>query len=105
VGRPATSPTIRQPGNTWQVIDKHPVGRDPDVLAYDPHAHQLCVAAESGWLTILDEHGRQLVVTGSGHLADGAHVVAIDPGTHRSHFPIPAGDNGQPALLAFDPAH
>jgi DNA-binding beta-propeller fold protein YncE len=90
--------------DTWQVIDKHRVGRDPDVLAYDPSTHRLYVATESGWLTIFDEHGRHLTVTGSGPLAPGAHVVAVDPGTHRSYFPVPAGSNGRPTLLAFDPA-
>jgi hypothetical protein len=61
------------------------------------------VAAESGWLAILDEHDRHLVVTGSGRLADAAHVVAVDPGTHRSYYPIPAGHDGRPVLLVFDP--
>ena len=90
--------------NTWQILDTHPVGQDPDVLAYDPGAHRLYVAAESGWLTILDVHDRRANVTGSGHLADGAHVVAVDPGTHRSYYPIPHGPDGHPALLSFDPA-
>ena len=85
-------------------FDTHPVGQDPDVLAYDPGAHRLYVAAESGWLTILDVHDRRANVTGSGHLADGAHVVAVDPGTHRSYYPIPHGPDGHPALLSFDPA-
>jgi hypothetical protein len=42
-------------------------------------------------------------VTGSGRLADAAHVVAVDPGTHRSYYPIPAGHDGRPVLLVFDP--
>jgi DNA-binding beta-propeller fold protein YncE len=89
---------------TWQVIGTDRVGQDPDVLAFDPGTRRLYVAAESGWLTVFDEHDRHLVVTGSGHLADGAHVVAVDPGTHRSYYPIPAGHDGHPALLAYDPA-
>lgn len=89
--------------DTWQVIDKHRVGLDPDVVVFDPGAHRLYVAAESGWLALLDLHDRRLVVAGSGPLADGAHVVAVDPDTHRSYFPVPAGSNGRPALLAFDP--
>jgi hypothetical protein len=44
-----------------------------------------------------------LVVTGSGQLADGAHVVAVDAGTHRSYYPIPAASNGQPVLLVREP--
>ncbi len=90
--------------NTWQILDRHPVGQDPDVLAYDPGAHRLYVAAESGWLTTLDVHDRRTTVTGSSHLADGAHVVAVDPTTHRSYFPVPRGPDGHPALLCFDRA-
>jgi hypothetical protein len=72
------------------------------VLAFDPGAGQLYVAAESGWLSILTERNRRLTVTASGHLADDAHVVAVDPQTHRSYFPVPVGPDGRPALLAFD---
>lgn len=86
---------------TWQVTGDQPVGQDPDVLAYDPGARRLYVAAESGWVTILDQHGRALTVAGSAHLADGAHVVAVDPDTHRSYFPVP--DGGHPVLLTFTP--
>jgi len=79
------------------------VGPDPDVLAYDPVAHRLYVAAESGWVTVLDLHGRHLTVIGQAHLADGAHVVAVDPVTHRSYYPIPRGPDGRPVLLIEDP--
>jgi DNA-binding beta-propeller fold protein YncE len=90
--------------NTWQILEHQPIGQDPDVLAYDPGNHRLYVAAESGWLAILDLHNRHTTVTGSSHLADGAHVVAIDPTTHRSYYPVPRGPDGHPALLSFDPA-
>jgi hypothetical protein len=81
------------------VTGTNSVGDGPDVLAYDPPAHRLYVAAESGWVTILDLHDSQLAVVGNDHLADGAHVVAVDPNTHRSYYPIPAGSDGHPALL------
>jgi DNA-binding beta-propeller fold protein YncE len=87
--------------NTWTVVGTHRVGDNPDVLAYDPAAGRLYVAAESGWLTILDEHDRNLTGTGRAHLADGAHVVAVDPTTHRSFYPVPHGERGAPALLIF----
>ncbi|MGH3798115.1 MAG: YncE family protein [Pseudonocardiaceae bacterium] len=84
----------------WQVLGMNPVGDSPDVLAYDPGAHRLYVAAESGPLTVLDlGRDRRLGVAGSDHLADGAHVVVVDPGTHHSYYPIPSGANGRPALL------
>jgi DNA-binding beta-propeller fold protein YncE len=88
---------------TWRVTGDDPVGQSPDVLAYDAAAARLYVAAESGWATVLDRHGRTLTVTGSAHLADGAHVVAVDPTTHRSYYPIPVGPDGHPALLTYQP--
>jgi DNA-binding beta-propeller fold protein YncE len=88
---------------TGGVTGSTPVGDTPDVLAYDQGAHTLYVAAESGTVTVADLHDHQLVVTGSDHLADNAHVVAIDPTTHHSYFPIPADTNGHPALLEQQP--
>ena len=88
---------------TWQVLEHHPVGQDPDVLAYDPDAHQLYVTAESGWLTTFHVQNRRLTVTGSSHLADGAHVVAVDPSTHRSYYPVPRQPTS-PALLVLEPS-
>ena len=97
----ATLLTIDQ--TKWTVMAADPVGDDPDVLAYDPSAHRLYVGAESGILTTLDLRNHMLAVTGSGHLANGAHVVAVDAGTHRSYYPVPAGSNGHPALLERQP--
>lgn len=85
--------------STWQVTGTNPVGPDPDVLAYDPTAHRLYVAAESGVVTVLDLHERRLAVVSAGHLADDAHVVVVDPTTGHSYYPVPAGPNGRPALL------
>jgi DNA-binding beta-propeller fold protein YncE len=97
----ATLLTIDQ--SDWNVTATNPVGEDPDVLAYDPSAHRLYVAAESGTLTTLDLSVHTLAVSGSGHLAEGAHVVAVDAGTHRSYYPVPAGAKGHPALLEREP--
>jgi DNA-binding beta-propeller fold protein YncE len=79
------------------------VGQGPDVLAYDQGAHRLYVAAESGEVTVLTEQDGKLKVAGSDHLADGAHVVAVDPATHHSYFPIPSGSGGQPVVLESAP--
>ncbi len=89
--------------NTWQTVDTQRVGNDPDVLAYDPGTGRLYIAAESGWVTILDQHDRRLHVAGRAYLADGAHVVTVDQTTHRSYYPIPRGPDGKPALLTFEP--
>jgi len=44
-------------------------------------------------------------VAGRSHLADGAHVVAVDPTTHRSYYPVPnAAPAGHPALLVYQPS-
>jgi DNA-binding beta-propeller fold protein YncE len=93
----ATLVTVDQ--THWNILGTNPVGEDPDVLAYDSAAHRLYVAAESGTVKTLDLHDRTLAVSGSGHLADNAHVVAVDPNTHRSYYPVPSGSNGHPALL------
>ncbi|MQY40575.1 hypothetical protein SRB17_86080 [Streptomyces sp. RB17] len=89
---------------TWHVTGTDQVGQDPDVLAYDPAARHLYVAAESGWVTTADNRSRHLTVTGRAHLADGAHVVAVDSTTHRSYYPVPHGSGGHPALLVYQPA-
>ena len=62
--------------------------RRPDVLAYDAEPQRLYVAAESGEVTVLDRQRDKLMVIGSAHLADGAHVVAIDPATKRATTPF-----------------
>jgi DNA-binding beta-propeller fold protein YncE len=83
---------------TWQILDAQRVGNDPDVLAYDPSAGRLYVAAESGWLTILDQHDRRLTVTGRAYLADGAHIVAEhqrDAGPADLQFGQAVGDRGR----------
>jgi DNA-binding beta-propeller fold protein YncE len=85
------------------VIDHHGVGETPDVVAYDPGAKRVYVAAESGWLSIFDHDRGHLTSRGSAHLADGAHSLALDPTTHHSYFPIPKGPSGSPVLSEFEP--
>jgi DNA-binding beta-propeller fold protein YncE len=87
-----------------RVTGTNPVGKVPDVLVFDAGAHRLYVAAESGEVTVLDERDGKLQVAGSEHLADGAHVVAVDPATHYSYYPIPSGSGGHPALLERAPS-
>jgi DNA-binding beta-propeller fold protein YncE len=85
------------------LIDHHGVGETPDVLAYDPGANRVYVAAESGWVSIFDHDHGHLTVRGSAHLADGAHSLALDPTTHRSYIPIPKDHNGLPVLQEYEP--
>ena len=89
--------------DTYQTSNPQQVGDTHDVLAFDPGMGRLYVAAESGTITVLAETNRQLTVLGSGHLADGAHVVAVDPATHRSYYPIAQGPDDHPQLLVQAP--
>jgi DNA-binding beta-propeller fold protein YncE len=85
--------------NTWRVIGTASVGVEPDVLAFDGGTGRLYVASESGWVTVFQLHGRRLHVIYSSYLADDAHVVAVDPVTGRSYFPVLRASAGHPALL------
>ena len=85
------------------VIDHHGVGETPDVLAYDPGANRVYVAAESGWVSIFDHDHGHLTLRGSAFLADGAHSLALDPTTHHSYIPIPKDHNGSPVLREYEP--
>jgi len=79
------------------------VGGSPDVVALDSGIGWLYVAAETGRVTVLEESGKHLRLLGRDDLAEGAHVVAIDPTTHYSYFPIAHGSGGRPELLVWRP--
>ena len=87
---------------TLQVTGTQTVGDRPDVLAFDPGLHRLYVAAESGELSVFEEHGAILTKVAQGPIAASAHSVAVDPGTHRLYFPLESTD-GHPALRIFAP--
>jgi DNA-binding beta-propeller fold protein YncE len=87
----------------WRTLGTNAVGEDPDVLAYDAAAHRLYVAAESGIITVLDIRNHRLAMIGSTHLANNAHVVVVDPHSHRSYYPIQNGSGGRPVLLEREP--
>ena len=79
------------------------VGADPDVLAFDATLQRLYVSAESGIITIFDEHDRSLQKVGEGLFAPNAHSVAVDPSTHRVYFPL-QNVNGKPVLRIAVPS-
>jgi len=85
--------------NTWQVTGTAIVGVEPDGLAFDGRAGRLYVAAESGWVTVLQRHSHRLRVVYSNYLASDAHVVTVDPATGRSYFPVLSASGGHPAVL------
>ncbi len=88
--------------NTWRVTGTAIVGVEPDVLAFDGHAGRLYVAAESGWVTVLQRHGHGLRVIYSNYLANDAHAVAMDPATGRSYFPVLRASGSHPGVLVCE---
>jgi DNA-binding beta-propeller fold protein YncE len=81
---------------TMRVIQRQPVGRSPDVLAFDPGSRRLYVAAESGTVTVLEERGDTLARVASLAMP-GAHSVSVSPSTHSVFFPL-QGVGGQAVL-------
>lgn len=85
-----------------QVLATYPVGKDPDVLAFDPGLKRLYVSAESGTVTVFREQGRALVNEGS-LVMPHAHTVSVDPESHLVYFPLENID-GHPLLRIMQPA-
>jgi YVTN family beta-propeller protein len=81
----------------------HAVGADPDVLAFDEGFGRLYVSAESGVISIFDEHGSSLEKVGEGFFAANAHSVAVDPHSHRVYFPL-QNVSGKPVLRIAVPS-
>lgn len=73
---------------TRKVSSTFDVGEDPDVLAYDPGPAYLYVAAESGIVSVFQAKPGQVAKLAEMRLGPNAHVVAVDPGTHKSYFPL-----------------
>lgn len=73
---------------TMRVASSFEVGKDPDVLAYDPSLHLLYVAGEAGVVSMFRVERSTVSKLGDGHVGPNAHVVAVDPQTHRSYFPL-----------------
>lgn len=86
---------------TMKVIEKHKVGDDPDVLAWDPVWRRLYVASESGVVTMFEATGRTLRSLGE-YRAPHAHTVSVDPTTHRVYLPL-ENVNGRPVLRVMSP--
>ncbi len=82
---------------TRRVVQSFGIGGDPDVLAFDPAPGTLYVAGEAGIVSMFSVRGSNVARIGEGHLGPNAHVVAVDPITHRSYFPL-KDVGGRPAL-------
>jgi DNA-binding beta-propeller fold protein YncE len=78
------------------------VGKDPDVLAYDPANARLHVAAESGVVTVFSTSSGRMRKLGQAHLADTAHSVVVDPTTQLAYFPLER-DPKKPGIRVMRP--
>lgn len=83
-----------------KVLGTYPVGKDPDVLAFDPGFKRLYVSAESGYVTVFRENLQTLVPEGSFYMPH-AHTVCVDPDTHLVYFPL-QDLNGHPVLRIME---
>jgi DNA-binding beta-propeller fold protein YncE len=72
---------------SMKVLGTYPVGKAPDVLAFDPGFKRLYVSAESGQVTVFRENLQTLVSEGSFFMPH-AHTVCVDPDTHLVYFPL-----------------
>ncbi len=73
---------------TMRSVGSFHLGGGPDVLAYDPGFHLLYVAGEAGVLSLFRVEARAVEKIGEGYAGPNAHVVAVDPESHRSYFPL-----------------
>ena len=85
-----------------EVLAVYPVGKDPDVLAFDPGLKLLYVSAESGDVRVFQENGKSLKTVGQLSMPH-AHTVAVDPDTHLVYFPLQSL-NGKAVLRIMEPA-
>lgn len=86
---------------TRRVIASIKVGTDPDVLAFDPGLGWLYVAGETGIVSVFKVQSGTVSKIGEGRLGSYAHVVAVNPATHRAYFPLKDVD-GKPVLRITD---
>jgi YVTN family beta-propeller protein len=87
---------------TRKVLAAFDVGKDPDVLAYDPRLHYVYVAAETGPASLFKAEPGQVSKIADVQIGPNAHVVAVDPATHKSYFPLKNLD-GRTALRIMSP--
>jgi len=89
---------------TFQEIGVSSVGRDPDVMAFDPQLGYLYVASESGVVSIFRIRERKVQKIGDFPVGENAHSVEVDPQTHFVYFPL-RQINKQPVLRIMKPAN
>lgn len=85
---------------SMKVLGTYAVGKDPDVLAFDPVLKLLYVSAESGNVTVFRVEGKALIIEGQVSMPH-AHTVCVDPSTHLVYFPLENVD-GHPVLRIME---
>ena len=78
------------------------IGEGPDVLAYDGEKRWLYVSSESGVVSVFKVGSDGAEKVGQAFLADNAHVVAVDPTSHRVFFPL-RNFGGKSVLRVMEP--
>jgi DNA-binding beta-propeller fold protein YncE len=93
---------VRVDLRTGQVTGSGGAGVGIDVLALDSGLHRLYAASESGIVSVYDvaDRGFSRVAQAFVHL--NAHVVAVDPATHRVYFPL-QNVAGRPVMRVMEP--
>ena len=85
-----------------KLLTAHPVGDDPDMLAFDPGLKRHYVSAESGTVTVFQETDRDVRLLGQLNVPH-AHSVSVDPKTHLVYLPLENID-GHPLLRIMKPS-
>ena len=85
---------------SMKVLATHPIGKGPDVLAFDAGLGRLYVASESGSVSVFRLRGRDLLLEGELSMPH-AHTVAVDPRTHLVYFPL-ENIGGRPLLRIME---
>ena len=88
---------------THAVETTSPLGRGPDVLAFDRGLQILYVACESGVVSVFKYVDDQLRKIGDMDVGPNSHSVSVDPKTHKIYFPL-KNVNGSPLLRIMAPA-
>ena len=83
-----------------QLVEIDPVS---DKVVTRTDLHYVYVAAESGPVSVFKTLSGQVLKVDSVEIGPNAHVVAVDPGTHKSYFPL-KNVGGQTVMRIMSPA-
>lgn len=92
---------VRLDLRTGRVTGSGGVGIGVDVLALDPGLHRLYAGSESGIVSVYDVGNGAFTRIAQAFLAPNAHVVAVDPATHRVYFPL-QNVGGRPVMRVME---